>query len=111
MKAGDYRKDKSKLLGAALESFDRLCADADLVLIEGAGSPAETNLRKGDIANMGFACAAGIPVVLVGDIHRGGVIAQIVGTQAVLDGGDLAQIRGFCCQPVQRGRVFVRRRA
>ena len=95
MKAGDYRKDKSKLLGAALESFDRLCADADLVLIEGAGSPAETNLRKGDIANMGFACAAEIPVVLVGDIHRGGVIAQIVGTQAVLDEGDRAQIKGF----------------
>ncbi len=95
MKAGDYRKDKSKLLGAALESFNRLCGDADLVLIEGAGSPAETNLRKGDIANMGFACAAEVPVVLVGDIHRGGVIAQIVGTQAVLDEGDLAMIRGF----------------
>ncbi|MEX0316986.1 MAG: cobyric acid synthase [Ruegeria sp.] len=95
MKAGDYRKHKSKLLGAALDSFDRLCADADLVLIEGAGSPAETNLRQGDIANMGFACAAGVPVVLVGDIHRGGVIAQLVGTQAVLDPDDLATIRGF----------------
>jgi len=95
MKAGDYRRDKSKLLGAALESFDRLCADADLILIEGAGSPAETNLRKGDIANMGFACAAGVPVILVGDIHRGGVIAQIVGTQAVLDETDLKQIKGF----------------
>ena len=95
MKAGDYRKDKSKLLGAALQSFDRLCADADLVLIEGAGSPAETNLRKGDIANMGFACATGVPVVLVGDIHRGGVIAQIVGTQAVLDQGDLEMIKAF----------------
>jgi len=95
MRAKDYRKDKSRLLGAALESFDRLCADADLVLVEGAGSPAETNLRSGDIANMGFACAAGVPVVLVGDIHRGGVIAQIVGTQAVLDAGDLAMIRGF----------------
>ncbi|EEX10218.1 cobyric acid synthase CobQ [Ruegeria lacuscaerulensis ITI-1157] len=95
MRAKDYRKDKSRLLGAALESFDRLCADADLVLVEGAGSPAETNLRSGDIANMGFACAAGVPVVLVGDIHRGGVIAQIVGTQAVLDAGDQAMIRGF----------------
>ncbi|MBT3142871.1 cobyric acid synthase CobQ [Phaeobacter gallaeciensis] len=95
MKAGDYRRDKSKLLGAALESFDRLCADADLILIEGAGSPAETNLRKGDIANMGFACAAGVPVILVGDIHRGGVIAQLVGTQAVLDETDLNQIKGF----------------
>ncbi|GAB4533277.1 MAG: cobyric acid synthase [Ruegeria sp.] len=95
MRAKDYRKDKSRLLAAALESFDRLCANADLVLVEGAGSPAETNLRKGDIANMGFACAAGVPVILVGDIHRGGVIAQIVGTQAVLEAGDLAMIRGF----------------
>ncbi|KIC43131.1 cobalamin biosynthesis protein CobQ [Ruegeria sp. ANG-R] len=95
MKAGDYRKDKSRLLDAALESFDRLCSDADLVLIEGAGSPAETNLRKGDIANMGFACAANVPVVLVGDIHRGGVIAQIVGTQAVLNSEDQAMICGF----------------
>ena len=95
MRAADYRKDKSKLLAAALEGFDRLCADADLVLIEGAGSPAETNLRKGDVANMGFACAAGVPVILVGDIHRGGVIAQIVGTQAVLDPDDNKMIRGF----------------
>ena len=95
MKADDYRKDKSKLLGAALESFDRLCEDADLVLIEGAGSPAETNLRKEDIANMGFACVANVPVVLIGDIHRGGVIAQIVGTQAVLNAGDLSMIQGF----------------
>ncbi len=95
MQAGDYRKNKADLLAAALQSFDRLCADADLVLIEGAGSPAETNLRPGDIANMGFASAAGVPVILVGDIHRGGVIAQIVGTQAVLDHDDLALIRGF----------------
>ncbi|MGI9368061.1 MAG: cobyric acid synthase [Ruegeria sp.] len=95
MKAGDYRKDKSRLLEAVMESFDRLCTGVDLILIEGAGSPAETNLRHGDIANMGFACAAGVPVVLVGDIHRGGVIAQIVGTQAVLDTRDEAMIKGF----------------
>nr|WP_170538865.1 cobyric acid synthase [Ruegeria arenilitoris] len=95
MRAKDYRKDKSKLLNAALESFARLCQDADLVLVEGAGSPAETNLRAGDIANMGFAYAANVPVILVGDIHRGGVIAQIVGTHAVLDSADLAMIRGF----------------
>ncbi len=90
-----FRKDRPDLLRVVLESFDRLCASADLVLVEGAGSPAETNLRKGDIANMGFACAASVPVVLVGDIDRGGVIAQIVGTQAVLDARDLAQLRGF----------------
>ncbi len=93
--AGSFMRDKSGLLEAALQSYHRLRADADLVLIEGAGSPAETNLRKGDIANMGFACAADVPVVLMGDIHRGGVIAQIVGTQAVLEQGDLDKIVGF----------------
>jgi len=93
--AGSFMRDKSGLLEAALESYHRLAESADLVLIEGAGSPAETNLRKGDIANMGFACAANVPVVLVGDIHRGGVIAQIVGTKAVLDAQDLERIVGF----------------
>jgi len=88
-------RDKTGLLEAALESYHRLAASADLVLIEGAGSPAETNLRKNDIANMGFACAANVPVVLVGDIHRGGVIAQIVGTHTVLEPQDLDQIKGF----------------
>ncbi|CAM3844494.1 cobyric acid synthase [Phaeobacter inhibens] len=93
--AGSFMRDKTGLLEAALESFHRLAADVDLVLIEGAGSPAETNLRKNDIANMGFACAAEVPVVLVGDIHRGGVIAQIVGTHTVLEPQDLARIKGF----------------
>ncbi|WP_019296122.1 MULTISPECIES: cobyric acid synthase [unclassified Leisingera] len=93
--AGSFMRDKSGLLEAALESFHRLAADADLVLIEGAGSPAETNLRKNDIANMGFACAAGVPVVIAGDIHRGGVIAQIVGTHAVLERHDLERVVGF----------------
>jgi len=93
--AGSFMRDKTGLLEAALESFHRLAAQHDIVLIEGAGSPAETNLRKGDIANMGFAEAAGVPVVLVGDIHRGGVIAQIVGTHTVLDAGDRARIKGF----------------
>ncbi|MDX2482623.1 MAG: cobyric acid synthase [Pseudodonghicola sp.] len=90
-----YQRDKGALLEVVLESFHRLAGTADLVLVEGAGSPAETNLRRGDIANMGFATAAGVPVVLVGDIDRGGVIAQIVGTQAVLDATDRAQIAGF----------------
>lgn len=93
--AGSFMRDKTGLLEAALDSFQRLAASADLVLIEGAGSPAETNLRKGDIANMGFACAADVPVVLVGDIHRGGVIAQVVGTHSVLDTQDLDRICGF----------------
>lgn len=95
VEAGDYARTKPHLMRAVQESFARLCQSADLVLVEGAGSPAEINLRAGDIANMGFARAAGVPVILLGDIDRGGVIAQIVGTQAVLDPGDAAMIRGF----------------
>ena len=93
--AGSFMRDKTGLLEAALDSYYRLARNVDLVLIEGAGSPAETNLRKNDIANMGFAQAADVPVVLVGDIHRGGVIAQVVGTYAVLDATDLAKVKGF----------------
>ena len=70
-------------------------SDADIVLVEGAGSPAEINLRAGDIANMGFAEAADVPVVLVGDIDRGGVIASLVGTHAVLAPDERARIKGF----------------
>jgi adenosylcobyric acid synthase len=93
--AADYGALKAGLMQAVLDSFARLRAAHDLVLVEGAGSPAEVNLRPRDIANMGFARAAGVPVVLAGDIDRGGVIAQIVGTQAVLDPEDAAMIRGF----------------
>jgi len=82
-------------MAAVLESFHRLTTGYDLVLVEGAGSPAEINLRKGDIANMGFALAADIPVVLIGDIDRGGIIAQLVGTKAVLPDADRQQINGF----------------
>ncbi len=95
VKARDYAALKPSLMAPVLESFHRLRSTADLVIVEGAGSPAEVNLRKGDIANMGFARAANVPVVLVGDIDRGGVIAQIVGTQAVLDPADNAMIEGF----------------
>jgi adenosylcobyric acid synthase len=93
--ARDYASLKPTLMPRVLESFYRLSATADLILVEGAGSPAEINLRCGDIANMGFAEAAGVPVVLAGDIDRGGVIAQLVGTHAVLPETDRAQIRGF----------------
>ena len=95
VKARDYAALKPSLLAPVLDSFHRLKASVDLVIVEGAGSPAEVNLRAGDIANMGFASAADVPVILVGDIDRGGVIAQIVGTQAVLDAGDNAMIAGF----------------
>ncbi|MBY6163561.1 cobyric acid synthase [Mameliella alba] len=94
-KARDYAKLKPQLLVSVMESFGRLKGAHDLVIVEGAGSPAEVNLRKGDIANMGFAEAAGVPVVLAGDIDRGGVIAQIVGTQAILDPADEKRISGF----------------
>ena len=78
-----------------LESFGRLAAEADLVLVEGAGSASEVNLRASDIANMGFARAADVPVVLVGDIDRGGVIASLVGTKTVIDAADADMIVGF----------------
>jgi len=93
--ARDYHALKPRFLETAVASYRRLVERADLILIEGAGSPAEINLRAGDIANMGFAEAADLPVVLIGDIERGGVIAQIVGTQAVLDDNDSARLAGF----------------
>ena len=93
--AASYQERKAELLDICLESFHRLEAECDLVLVEGAGSPAETNLRRGDIANMGFARAANVPVVLTGDIDRGHVIAALVGAHAVLDEGDRAVIKGF----------------
>ena len=86
---------RGDFLPQVLESFDRLGDGADLVIVEGAGSPAETNLRARDIANLGFARAAGVPAVLIGDIDRGGVIASLVGTHAVLDTDDRAMIRAF----------------
>lgn len=92
--SGDFAR-RGDFLPKVMESFERLCAGADLVLVEGAGSPAETNLRARDIANLGFARAAGVPAVLVGDIDRGGVIASLVGTHAVLDEADRAMIRAF----------------
>ena len=94
-KAREYQDWKPRLMGAVLDSFSRLRAEADLVLIEGAGSAAEVNLRANDIANMGFARAANVPVILLGDIDRGGVIAQIVGTKAVISPEDDAMIKGF----------------
>ncbi len=93
--ARDYAGLKPQLLDTVLDSYRRLRAAHDLVIVEGAGSPAEVNLRAGDIANMGFAQAAGVPVVLAGDIDRGGVIAQMVGTRMVLDPADSERIKGF----------------
>lgn len=90
-----WQRRKRDYLPKILESFDLLKARADLVLVEGAGSAAEVNLRAGDIANMGFARAANVPVILIGDIDRGGVIASLIGTGAVLEAEDRALIVGF----------------
>ena len=90
-----YHALKPTLLPAVLDSFARLKESADLVLVEGAGSPAEVNLRAGDIANMGFARAAGVPALLVGDIERGGVIAQLVGTSLLLEPEERALLGGY----------------
>ena len=95
LSARDFQSRKAALLGLAVDSFRLLEGEADLVLVEGAGSPAETNLRAGDIANMGFAHAADVPVVLAGDIDRGHVIAALVGAHTVLDPADRDRIKGF----------------
>jgi adenosylcobyric acid synthase len=95
LRAKNYLDKKAELMPAVLDSFVRLAREADIVLVEGAGSPAEINLRSGDIANMGFAAAANVPVVLLGDIDRGGVIASLAGTHLVLEPDERARIHGF----------------
>lgn len=93
LSARKYWADRGQLQPEVLAAFSELASDADIVLVEGAGSASEVNLRGGDIANFGFARAANVPVVLIGDIHRGGVIASIVGTLAVIEPGDAALVR------------------
>ena len=117
MPARQYWAERQKFLPAVLDAFDELAADADLVLVEGAGSASEVNLRQGDIANFGFARAANLPVVLIGDIHRGGVIASLVGTFAVIDPDDAALIVATLVNRFQgdtslfaRGKSFIAER-
>jgi len=95
VKAQDYATLRPRLLSAVMASYQRVRHDVDLVIVEGAGSPAEINLRQNDIANMGFAEAANVPVILTGDIDRGGVIAQLVGTHEILPKSDRDRIKGF----------------
>ncbi|MDP4823189.1 MAG: cobyric acid synthase [Aestuariivirgaceae bacterium] len=95
MSARDYFRRRLDYLPAVLDSFGKLADECDLIIVEGAGSPAETNLRDGDIANMGFAAAASIPALLVGDIHRGGVIASVAGTFNVISAEDAERIKGI----------------
>lgn len=91
----EFQSRKSELQHAISDSFARIKSESDFVIIEGAGSPAETNLRARDVANMGFAEPLNIPVILVADIDRGGVVASLVGTHAVLNESDRACIKGF----------------
>ena len=93
--ARQYQSMKPSLMPFVLDSFSKIGRNADIVLVEGAGSASEINLRQGDIANMGFARATQTPVVLIGDIDRGGVIASLVGTHTVLPALDRAMIKGF----------------
>jgi adenosylcobyric acid synthase len=95
MKAREFFGARQQFMPAILESFEKLRSQHDVILVEGAGSPAEVNLREGDLANFGFANAANIPALLIGDIHRGGVIASIIGTMAVLDPADATRMKGF----------------
>jgi adenosylcobyric acid synthase len=94
-RAREYQSLKPRLMPYVLDSFAKLKKQSDLVLVEGAGSASEVNLRANDIANMGFAQAADTSVVLIGDIDRGGVIASLCGTAAVLDPNDARLIKGF----------------
>jgi len=95
LSARDYHACKKKMRGAVLESYHRLAAAHDVVLVEGAGSPAEINLRDGDIANMGFAEAADCEVWLVADIDRGGVFAHLAGTLALLAPAEKNRVGGM----------------
>ena len=113
----NYKFYKKKLLEIALDSYTKLKKKYDLILAEGAGSPAEINLRNNDLANMGFASRAKLPVILIGDIDRGGVIAQIVGTKEVLSKNDKKLVLGFLINKFrgnlslfQKGYDFIEKR-
>ncbi len=95
MEALEYHHYKSTARAAVLQSHARLSAQYEIVVVEGAGSPAEINLREGDIANMGFAEAVDCPVILIADIDRGGVFAHLVGTLALLSESEQSRVAGF----------------
>ncbi|WP_405087426.1 cobyric acid synthase [Microbispora sp. NBC_01389] len=105
--AMEYGARRDELRAVAVESYRRLAAEFDVVICEGAGSPAEINLRAGDIANMGLARAAGLPVVVVGDIDRGGVFAHLYGTVALLDAVDQAHVAGFVVNKFRGARELL----
>lgn len=94
MRAMEYYRRKREFVPAVLEAYDSLAAENDIIVIEGAGSPAEINLKQEDIVNMGLAKLVDAPVLLVGDIDRGGVFAQLYGTVALLEPEERARIKG-----------------
>lgn len=95
MSAREYHAFKSEARGFVIDSYERLSRSYDVVVIEGAGSPAEVNLREGDIANMGAAEMTDSPVIIVGDIDRGGVFASLVGTMELLTPAERTRVKGF----------------
>ena len=94
MSAKDYYKEKSKLKPEIMKAFNKLSKEYDIIVIEGAGSPAEINLKKDDLVNMGMAKMANSPVLIVGDIDRGGVFASLAGTMLLLDEDEKAMVKG-----------------
>lgn len=113
LETGEYTTGRRHLAEAAWAAYDELAASHDMVICEGAGSPAEINLRRGDYTNMGLARAKNLPVVLVGDIDRGGVLASLFGTWALLDDDDRALLAGYIVNKfrgddaIQIGRAHV----
>ena len=105
MDARSYHAFKPQVMQSVLDAHSRLSNAYQVVVVEGAGSPAEINLREGDVANMGFAEAVDCPVILVADIDRGGVFAHLVGTLELLSESERARVRGFCDQSLSRGCV------
>ncbi len=107
LEAGEYAHGRTALVRAAWESYEKLAADHELVVCEGAGSPAEINLRRGDYVNMGLARRFGLPVALVGDIDRGGMLASVYGTWGLLDHGDRAQLAGYLVNKFRGDRAVL----
>ena len=95
MEAAKYHDYKKVAMQAVLESHQRLASDFDAIMVEGAGSPAEINLRENDIANMGFACEVDCPVIIIADIDKGGVFAHLVGTLMLLSEYEQSLVQGF----------------
>ncbi len=95
MRAGDYFQYKKNLISDVMEAYESLAAEYDIIVIEGAGSPAEINLKEDDLVNMGMARRAGAPVLLCGDIDRGGVFASLYGTVKLLEPEEQARIKGL----------------